>query len=139
MANKGSLTELDEAIAAFKSVDIDRLKRPSLGDESLAKDIVSRLTLIGKLVDQAKRYAPLAHDNIVQHIQSNIASIAQAMNAHASLESSQYIDRKVAFLQDLDNQIEESKNWQPILAAAAVLDRGLLDDEGVKRASDLVG
>ena len=101
------------------------------------KTFVSRLTLIGKLVDQAKRYAPLAHDNVVQDIQSNIASIAQAMNAHASLESSQYIDRKVAFLQDLDNQIEESKNWQPTLAAAAVLDRGLLDDEGVKRASDL--
>ena len=34
------------------------------------------------------------------------------------------------------DQIEESKNWQPILAAAAMLDRGLLDDEGVKRESD---
>ena len=137
MANKGSLTELDEAIKALESVDIDRLKRPSLGDESLAKDIVSRLTLIGKLADLAKRYAPLVHDNVVGEVRNTIARIAQAMNAHAALEPSQYIDQKVAFLQDLDDRIEESKNWQPTLAAAAVLDRGLLDDEGVKRASDL--
>ena len=136
MATSRRLTELDQAIEAFKSVDIDRLKRPSLGDESLAKDIDRRLTMIGDLVDQAKRYAPLVHDNLVQQAQSTIESIAAAMTAHAELESSPYIDQKETFLHDLDAQIEESKNWQPILAAAAMLDRGLLDDEGVKRESD---
>ena len=136
MANKGILTNLDEAIKALESVDIDRLKRPSLGDESLAKDIVPRLTIIEKLVGQAKRYAPLVHDNIVQHAQSNIMSIAEAMTAHAALEPSPYIDQKEAFLQGLDDQIEDSKSWQPILAAAAMSDRGLLDDEGIKRESD---
>ena len=136
MANKNILTNLDEAIKALESVDIDRLKRPSLGDESLAKDIVPRLTIIDKIVGQAKRYAPLVHDDIVQHAQSNITSIAEAMTAHAALESSPYIDQKEAFLQGLDDQIEDSKSWQPILAAAAMSDRGLLDDEGIKRESD---
>ena len=137
MANMDSLTELDKAIKEFQSVDIDRLKRPSLGEESLANDIVSRLTPIEKFVDQARRYAQLVNDAVVHDVRNTIAHIAQAMNAHAVLESSQYIEQKAAFLQGLDDQIEESKNWQPTLAGAAVFDRGLLDDEGVKHASDL--
>ena len=79
MANMDSLTELDKAIKEFTSVDIDRLKRPSLGEESLANDIVSRLTLIEKFVDQARRYAQLVNDTVVHDVRNTIANIAQAM------------------------------------------------------------
>ena len=136
MATADQINQLDEALKKLDSVDLDRLKRTSLGEESLAKDLASRETKIQKLADLAKLYAPLVHDSTVARISSTIETIANSMIDQATLESSEYLTQRDGFLQTIDTHIEEANNWKPILAGAAMLDRGFLDDEGLKRKSE---
>ena len=136
MATADQINQLNEALKKLNSVDLDRLKRTSLGEESLTKDLASRETKIQKLADLAKLYAPLVHNSTVSRISSTIETIANSMIAQATLESSEYLTQRDGFLQTIDTHIEEANNWKPILAGAAMLDRGFLDDEGLKRESE---
>ena len=136
MATADQINQLDEALKKLSSVDLDRLKRASLGEESLTKDFASRETKIQKLADLAKLYSPLVHNDIAAQIHSTIETIANSMINQATLESADYLTQRDEFLRTIDDQIEESKNWQPTLAGAAMLDRGFLDDEGLKRESE---
>ena len=120
----------------ISSVDTESLKRPSLGQESLAKDIESREEKIQQLVDLAKSYAPLVHDDIVHTISSNLEAISQAMTSQAGLESPDYLSQRAGFLDNLDTHIEEANRWKPSVAGAAMLARGLLEDEGLRRESE---
>ena len=59
------------------------------------------------------------------------------MTNQAALDSSAYIAEKATFLQNLDNLIEAANEWKPFVAGAAILERGFLEDEGLKRESEL--
>ena len=136
MATADQINHLDEALKKLSSVDLDRLKRASLGEESLTKDLASRETKIQKIADLAKLYAPLVHNDIAAQIHSTIETIADSMITQATLESADYLTQRDGFLQTLDTHIEEANIWTPTLAGAAMLDRGFLDDEGLKRESE---
>ena len=110
--------------------------RPSLGEESLTSALKSREKTLQQLQDLAKRYSPLVHDETVHAIRHSIESVVNVMTRQADLDPSAYIAEREGFLQELDNQIEESNRWKPILAGAAMLDRGMLEDEGIKRESE---
>ncbi len=136
MATADQINQLDEALEKLSSVDLDRLKRASLGEESLTRDFASRETKIQKLADLAKRYSPLVHNDIAAQIHSTIETIANSMINQATLESADYLTQRDGFLRTIDTHIEGANIWTPTLAGAAMLDRGFLDDEGLKRESE---
>jgi hypothetical protein len=136
MATEHYKNQLNEALKRLSSVDIERLKRSALGEESLAESLEPRQKKIDQLANLAKTYAPLVHDNTCQSIYNNIESMAQVMINQAALDSSAYIAEKANFLQAIDNLIESANEWKPIVVGAAILERGLLEDEGLKRESE---
>ena len=136
MATAANLEQIHEALKRLSAVDIERLKRPSLGEESLSKELQSREDSVSQLADLARDYAHLLHDDYCANIASTINAIADTMTGHAALESSDYLAQREQFLQQLDAQIESANIWKPMVAGAAILERGLLMDEGIKRESE---
>ena len=136
MATSDMIQQLADVLERLSSVDMQALDRTSLGEESLAIDLEPRKAAVQQIVDLATRYASLVHNQYVSQIHSTIEAISNLMTQQAQLDSSQYIAQRQEFLQGLDTNIEEAKNWKPILASAAMLERGFLDDEGIKHESE---
>ncbi len=136
MATKEVLQQLSDILEGVSSVDMENLKRPSLGQESLVKEIESREERVRQLVELARSYAPLVHDEIVHIICSNLQTIRKVMANQAALQSPDYLANRTEFLNQLDNHMEEANRWKPVVAGAAMLARGLLEDEGLRHESE---
>lgn len=56
------------------------------------------------------------------------------MNGQASRSNSEFITQRDQFLATLDRYIEEFRQWECYFVSAAVLSRGFLEDEGIKKS-----
>ena len=136
MATTHGIAQLYTAIEELSSVDMERLGRSNLGEESLATKLSSREAEIERIKRLARNYSILVHDDTLGEIVTNFQSITNAMNDQAQPDSSSYLRNTDQFLKLLDAHIEEANRWKPIVASAAMLERGLLDDEDCKIQSD---
>ena len=137
MASTAQIQVLHNLIQEFDNLDLEELKRTSLGESgSLVPAITERLHQIDITKDLALRYAYFVHDDHVREAHTNISSIYNIMLQQASFADVEFLSNKENFLQEIDTHIEDAKKWQPIFAAAGMLHRGLLDDDGIKLESD---
>ena len=132
MANEQVLQQLTTAVDKFNKVELDKLLRKGLGDESLDTRFTPQLEEIQRLKEFTVRYAPSVHSNFVSQAHNTINTLADAMTAQANRPSADYIAQREAFLNTVKTQIEDSKIWLPYFTAAAVQERGFLEDEGIR-------
>ena len=96
------------------------------------------LEKITSLAAFAERHAAAVHDNYVGQACSTLDTIASHMEAQASLQSADYINQRDSFLVTVRAHVEEARQWLPLFAGSAVLERGFLEDEGIRREYERV-
>ncbi len=133
MASQQYLDNLKKADDAVNSVDMEKLLRKSLGEESLEKELQPRLERLSKLRRLAIQYAPQVHNEPINQITNVLQQIHSQFSNQAGSASSQYIARRTSFLTDIDTFLEEAKRTEPSFVAAAVIERGFLEDEGIRQ------
>jgi hypothetical protein len=133
MADTPTLENLELAAKSIDSIDMTALLRRNLGEESLEKEFGPRLERIQQIRAFATRYAPHVHNDFVNPVRSIFQQIAQGMDAQAKRPASEYINQKANFIQTIDQQITELSRHDPPFVAAAVHERGFLEDEGIRR------
>lgn len=135
MADKQALANLKQTTEKFKQLNsnMEKITRPGLGEESLVKDFKPRLEQIQGLFDFANKYASFVHNDYVNQLNNVLNNIGNYMAAQINLNSSEYIVQKSAFLQNIDNCLEESKRVQPFFVTGAIMERGFLEDEGIRQ------
>ncbi|MFA5807197.1 MAG: hypothetical protein WC978_02380 [bacterium] len=136
MATDNVLNTLKGHIDVIEKVDIDKLMRMNLGDESLEVQFRPRLERIQQLIDFSKRYAPTVHDEFINNMNTIIQNIGTKMNEQAARPPSEFIAQRQGFLTNIDAYLEQSRRWFPYFVASAVVERGFLADESIKQEYD---
>lgn len=138
MASDQQILALAEAVAKLNAVDSDKLLRKDLGVESLDGVFGEDLHKIRSLAAFAEQHAATVHDSYVGQACSTVNEITNQMEAQANRPSAEYINERENFLSAVRGQIEEAKRWLPSFAGSAVLERGFLEDEGIRREYERV-
>jgi hypothetical protein len=133
MASDEILKQLNTTLEKLDGVDIEKLLRKGLGDESLEPAFSPYLEKIRDLRQFVAQYAPAVHDNYVTQAKNTLQNIADLMVAQAIRQSAEYIGQRETFLANIRTALEQARLWEPFFAATAVLDRGFLQDEGIRR------
>ena len=133
MASEDSLRQLQELSNAIKSVNRERLLRPTLGEESLQQEFAPRSEKIQQGIEFALEHAQDVHDTHVQDILSPLSNIQGIMEQQANWPNAEYVTHRSDFLTNIDAYLEELKQFWPPFVTAAVQARGFLEDEGVRR------
>ena len=138
MASEQQIQELAATVTRLNAVDTAKLLRKDLGVESLDRGFGADLEEIKSLAAFAERHAATVHDEYVGQARSTLEEIANHMEAQADRPSAEYINERESFLSAVRGQVEEAKRWLPLFAGSAVLERGFLEDEGIRREYERV-
>ena len=138
MASDQQLKNLTATVARLNAVDSVQLLRKDLGVESLDRVFTEDLEKIKSLAAFAEQHAATVHDEYVEQARSTLEHIANYMEAQAARTAADYINERDAFLNAVREQVEEAKRWLPSFAGSAVLERGFLEDEGIRREYERV-
>lgn len=133
MATDNAVSQLATAIDKLEKVDIDKILRKNLGEESLENEFPTRLDKIKQQSSFANKYARQVHDQYVNQITAMINALTQLMTTQAAYSSADFINQRKNFLVQIDAQLENGKLALPFFITAAILERGFLDDEGIKQ------
>jgi hypothetical protein len=133
MATEQALKQLSETVSKLKGVDSEKLLRKGLGDESLERSFASDLEKIRNITEFVVQHAPAVHDTYVGQARNTLEQIASQMSAQADRPPAEYIAQRESFLASVRGQLQQARLWEPFFAATAVLDRGFLEDEGIRR------
>ena len=138
MASDQKRQELVAAVDRIHGVDSVKLLRKNLGDASLEGDFSKDLEKIYSLAAFARQYAAFVHDSHVSSAIGTLNNIASELETQAARPPADYISYRTHFLNSARLQIEEARLWLPIFAGSAVLERGFLEDEGIRREYERV-
>ena len=133
MASEQQLQNLTATVARLNAVDSVKLLRRDLGVESLDRVFAEDLEEITSLAAFTEQHAATVHNEYVEQARSTLEQIANYMEAQADRTSAEYINGRNAFLSAVREQVEEAKKWLPLFAGSVVLERGFLEDEGIRR------
>lgn len=133
MANDQVLEQLHATLDKLQKVDIAKVVRKNLGDESIGESFTPSQAEIERLQDFVRRYAQGVHDSPVNQARQTFENIANLMTQLAGTDSASYIGQRSTFLQQVENHLRESLQWRPAFVAAAVEERGFLEDEGIRQ------
>lgn len=134
MATDQSLQQFYATLDKLEKVDVVKLVRKSLGDESLDARLSPQLADINKLRDFVRQYAQAVHDDFVNQARATFEAVATLMTQQAEQPSAEYIGQRETFLQQIETHLRDSRRWRPAFVAAAVEERGFLQDEGIRQA-----
>jgi hypothetical protein len=133
LATDQVLKNLYASLDSLKQIDTAKLLRRNLGDESLESSFTPQLAEITRLQDFVRKYAPGVHDDQVSQARSTFDTIGNLMNTQANYSSADFISQRQTFLNQVDSQLRESLRWKPSFIAAAIEERGFLQDEGIRQ------
>ncbi len=138
MSNEQIRQELAGTVDRIGGIDSAKLLRENLGDESLERDFAEDLDKIKELAAFVTQDAAIVHNNHVRQAIGTLNEIAGQMEAQANRPSAEYINHRTYFLEAIRGQLENAREWLPLFAGAAVLERGFLEDEGIRREYERV-
>jgi len=132
MATKQQIESLKKASVAFDSLDLSKLERKNLGEASLAAELEPRLQEIRRIRDIASKYASSVHGSHVDAIRGVLEQVKIAIEDQAKRSTQEYIAQAQPFLQNMDSRLEDSRMHLAYFVTAAIIERGFLEDEGIR-------
>lgn len=133
MADANQIKPLLENIKQVRSMEREKLLRPSLGVESLEKDLTPLLERLDNFMQFIERYAADVHVNYLQQVNNTIIAISNILKGQANRQSaSDYISQKPQFLATLNQQLSQIEQYFPFFVTAAVVKEGLLRDKEIR-------
>jgi len=133
VATDAVLQQLFAALDKLDKVDIAKVVRKNLGDESIGENFAPQQVEIQKLKEFVRRYAQGVHNSSVNQARQTFETIANLMTQLAATDSASYIGQRSTFLEQLHTTLRDSQQWRPAFIAAAVEERGFLEDEGIRQ------
>lgn len=127
------LRTIKEGIVEIRKVEIDKIIRKGLGDESIEKEFTPRHEKIEQLLSLTDQFASYVNDETLNGILTSLKEIHTQLKTQAGRNSAEFLGQKQAFLASIDNQLEQVKKWTPALVCAAIVERGYLKDEGIRQ------
>ena len=129
---------LAAAVDRIDRIDSAKLLRKNLGDESLEGVFSKDLDKINSLSAFARQHAAIVHDSHASQAIGTLNNIAYEMETQAARSSADYISYRANFLNSVRQHFEDARQWLPLFAGSAVLERGFLEDEGIRREYERV-
>ena len=137
MPSSPEVERLTNVAQEIRSIDHQELTRPTLGVESLEEQLRPRMKELNQKLSLAVQNASEIPSSQINYISNIFERIRKAMIGLASMsDSATYIQNSKPFLQNFDTYMEELReHWGPVIIAA-ILHKGLLDEDGIKTAHD---
>lgn len=132
MATDQQVAALQTQITAFEKVDLEKLERRGLGEESLTGELEPRLEKIRRLKTIFLAHPKGVHGEVVSQASTIFTTLTQHMTQHAARASGEYIANRAGVLAAIDSTLEEAKRFEPVFVSAALEARGFLEDQGIR-------
>jgi hypothetical protein len=132
MANAQQVAALKVQVAAYDKVDLEKVRRRGLGDESMAGDLESRLEGINRLKAIVLAHPEGVHSEPVGQAAAHFTQLATVLSQQAARGSGEYITNRQPVLSAIDTTLEEAKKIEPPFVTAALAHRGFLEDQGIR-------
>lgn len=136
MATESALEALQEIHNNFEAIDIEKLIRKYLGEKSMEKEFIPRHEEWKKKLKFFIEYAPGVNNEPINEVISIYREAISQMNNRAEITDPNFLNTQDEFITYLDNSIETLKKLEPHFVSSAVLTRGLLEDEGIKKENE---
>lgn len=131
------VVRLTEVVQEIGSIDKQKLTRPTLGVDSLEEQLQPRMKELDQKLSLAVEYASEVPSNQVNSISSVLERIRNAMTKLAGMsDSTTYIQYSNLFMQHFDTYMEELREYWGPFVIEAILNKRLLDEDGIKTAHD---
>ena len=137
MPSSQEVERLTNVAQGIRSIDNQKLTRPTLGVESLEEQLQPRMKELGQKLSLAVQYASEIPSGQLNSIINAFEVIRNTMTGLADTsDSAAYIQNSRPFLQNFDNYMEQLREyWGPVVIAA-ILHKRLLDEDGIETAHD---
>lgn len=129
MAAPVALEALRRISQQLDELDLEKLFRRSLGEESLELALGPRLHRLRQLQGIFQRYAEQVHQEYVGQVVNLLTQIGNLMRQQEARSPAEFLAQRENFLRQLDAQLEELRKFLGHFVTAAILERGLLDNE----------
>jgi len=133
MATKSVVDQLTKVLDRLGAVDQEKLLRKSLGEESLESELKPRLSELERIKYLVKTYASAVHDDFLRQMISAFDNIASDVESQSKRSSAEFLAQRQGFLTNLDTHLDEARKWLTYFVTAAVVERGFLEDEGIRQ------
>jgi len=134
MAHAPNIEALNNVIAEFNEINIERLSRPDLGKLSLGDDVSNKFTELSDKVKLAQQVAIDVHNSAVSHFTNNIKNIVNNAIAISQIGDNEYVQRKQEVINTLDTALLNIQQYWPSFVTATIEKRGILEDEGLEES-----
>ncbi|MDI7258870.1 MAG: hypothetical protein QME90_03000 [Thermodesulfobacteriota bacterium] len=133
MATQDQLNGLKNIAQRFRTIDNEKLLRPSLGEESLKGEFTPTIGDLRNKIDFASEYAPNVHDTYISPVVQVFEQICVEIEAQANRSNAEYVAQRANFLRTIEDHIEQLRQYWPPFISAAVEIRGFIQDEGFRK------
>ncbi|MBZ5638009.1 MAG: hypothetical protein LAO51_04540 [Acidobacteriia bacterium] len=133
MATQQALDRLTAIIKQLDDVDREKLLRRNLGEESIEKAIGPGLEQLDQVKHFVVTYAQQVHDSLVEGMRGVLEGIRTLLATQAARPNVEYLSQRQVFLTEFARQLEDTKVHMPGFVTAAIVERGFLEDEGIRR------
>jgi hypothetical protein len=132
LANAGAIQQLHAAEGALDKIVMEKLLRTPLGVGSMAAELEARLEALRRVRLLAGKYTERAHNAAFAQTASQFNTLCQLIAQQAAHADPTYLQERDQFLNQLDAHMEELRRHISSFVAAAVIERGFLEDEGIR-------
>ncbi|NUM80584.1 hypothetical protein HUU42_07220 [bacterium] len=134
MATTNAIESLKKTAQDYSKINMEKLIRANLGDESLQHTIEPLIKEIQVKLDFAINFAQWVPEGIVNAIRGLFDSLRQQLETHAGRSNPDYVSNRQPFIDNIKNTNEQLLQHWHYFVSAAVEKKGILADEGVKKA-----
>lgn len=137
MPSNEYVERLTNVAQAIRSIDHQKLTRPTLGVASLEERLQPRMKVFNHRLSLAVENASELTSSQIAPLVSVFESISNEMTALGDMDdSAAYIQQSRHFLQQFDTYLEQLKEYSSPVVIAAIQRKGLLEEGGIKTAHD---
>jgi hypothetical protein len=135
MAAKEQIDAMRQVFDGIKGIDRERLLRPSLGEESLEQSgFGATLDAIRKKAGFVLEYASAVDNSTLANSRTILEQIRAKLDQQSRMNNPQYVSIRGQFSASIEQFLDQLRSHWPQFVSAAVDDRGLLQDEGIRKA-----
>lgn len=109
-----------------------RFYRTHLGVASLEPALKPKIDDALKRAESAIENSDLVSKQVMENVAGILFSVEQQISEISILDDSAYVGKRQSYISDINGRLEALKQYWPHFIAAAVEQKGLLDDEGIK-------
>jgi len=128
------LDQMKQVLDKLKSVDRERLLRPSLGEESLeqAGFATTLNTIIGRATF-ALEYGKAVDESIFSAVINIFTSLHSALDTQSKRGNTEYVAQRASFTNQVTAAVQQLQPHWTHFVTAAIEARGFLEDEGIRK------